>query len=98
MSVNLVPDDIWAAYINIIREGVDLFVPSVIDNNNVRQDTKVKTKVKSYPNYINKARKQCLWRLYRTNPSNALIYESHRKAESKCITLIFKLEVKKKIP
>ena len=27
MSVNLLPDDIWAAYINIIREGVDLFVP-----------------------------------------------------------------------
>ena len=26
MSVNLVPDDIWAAYTNIIREGVDLFV------------------------------------------------------------------------
>ena len=36
MSVNLVPDDIWAAYINIIREGVDLFVPSVIDSSNVR--------------------------------------------------------------
>ena len=49
MSVNLVPDDIWAAaYINIIREGVDLFVPSVIDSNNLRPDTKAKIKVKSY--------------------------------------------------
>ena len=32
MSVNLVSNDIWAAYINIIREGVDLFVPSFIDS------------------------------------------------------------------
>ena len=30
MSVNLVPNDIWAAYTNVIRDGVDLFVPSVI--------------------------------------------------------------------
>ena len=62
MSVNLVPNDIWAAYINIIRKGVDLFVPSVIDRNNVRPNTKAKTKVKFYPNYICKAmaRKQSL--------------------------------------
>ena len=47
MSVNLVPDDIWAAYVNIIREGVDLFVPSVIDSNNGRPNTKANTKVTS---------------------------------------------------
>ena len=32
---------------------------------------------------------------YRNNPSNASIYESYSKAESKFRTLIFKLEVKK---
>ena len=68
-----------------------------MDSNNVRPDTKAKTKVKSYLNYIRKAmaRKQCLWRLHRNNPRNAFIYESYSKAESKCRTLILKKEVKK---
>ena len=72
-----------------------MFVPSVIDSNNVWPNTKAKTKVKSYHNYIRKAmaRKQFLWRFHRNNPSNALIYECYRKAESKGRTLIFKLEV-----
>ena len=54
-------------------------------------------KAKFYPNYIRKAmaRKQRLFRILHKNPINALIYESHRKAESKYRTLIFKLEVKK---
>ena len=54
-------------------------------------------KAKFYPNYIRKAmaRKQRLWRIHHKNPSNALIYESYRKAESKYRTSIFKLEVKK---
>ena len=96
MSVNLLPNDIWAAYTNIIRKGVDRFAPSVIDSNNFRPNTKAKTKVKSYRNYKRKAmaRKQSLWRLHRNNPSNSLIYESYHKAESKCCILIFKLEVK----
>ena len=77
-----------------------LFVPSVIDSSNVRPNTKAKMKDKSYPNYIHKAmaRKQRLWRIYHKNPINALIYESYRKAESKFRTLIFKLEVKMKMP
>ena len=41
------------------------------------------------------SRKQCLWRLHRNNPCNALIYESYRKAEPKCCTLIFKMKVRK---
>ena len=62
ISVNLVHNDIWAACTNFISEGVDLFVPSVIHSNKVRPDTKAKTKVIAYPNYIRKAmaRKQCL--------------------------------------
>ena len=40
MSISLVPTDVWAAYIDIIREEVDIFLQLFIDNNNTNTKPK----------------------------------------------------------
>ena len=90
LSVNLTADSLWAAFHSVLLEAIELHVPSVIMNCNGTKCSR------HYPKEIRKAlaRKRCVWRKSRLEPSNTVLLQKYRDLAQQCRHLLHEYEVK----
>ena len=90
LTVNLEPNALWKAFRDILYDAIDRYVPS-------RPERCMQTRVKShYPPKIKRAiaRKSCLWRKLKSDPSNDKLAASYKNAESRSRALLSNYELK----
>jgi hypothetical protein len=86
---NITVDSIWQAFLNVLLTAIDCYVPSRLCA------SASSTNKRSYPKSVRKAiaRKRCLWRKHKKEPTNTKITEAYKKAERLCTELLGQYEI-----
>ena len=92
ISTHLTPDDLWRAFCDVFYEAIDMFVPSV-----ETRSSNASQKTKKYPSNIRVlcARKRCLWKQMRCNPSNDILSAKYRQLVYEYRTAVSDFECKR---
>jgi len=96
LACNLTVDELWSAFTDVLQQAIDLYVPVRFVNKKCSTTGRRKPHV-NYPRNIKQeiARKRCLWRQHKLNPSDSVIYNNYRAAHKACNQLIRDFEVKR---
>ena len=88
-------DSLWNAFRQIIRDAINMFVPSYVPESN-KNSSELDTRYKfyRYPARIRRmmSRKRTLWKLHKQHPDNNVILYNHKMSHIECRREIMKFE------
>ena len=96
LTVNFTADSLWESFSSVLYDAINCFVPTRVG---LRKATTKTAKIKTYPLKIRRAmaRKRCLWKKYRSSPSNETLKLAYSSAEARSRLLLKDSEIKKEM-